>query len=687
MDRWLATLAFFAVALLAMLAHRIRRDTGDRVDTRYFQLAAMASTARVLALTFGLLAGIPSSHPVLALASVATGLASAHFLVLFAYSFPLNRMPPRWLRWSLDAVTVGVTLGSQHPSLAGMRAPYLLLFALMPSYFALALVFLGRNRRAATAPGASRPSAPVTLVQVSVVAPWALSLALIFGLDRANHHQVPVWVFVAQAVGMALGVLGGTGAAVLRYHLFDVRVLMAEVVLAVAAAGALAAYVGLAAPSLHAALAASTSASLATVVVTAVSAELSRVVFGALARALKNVDDTVAGAAPVRNVVERAIADTARTVDPDAALTAVSEAIAGATSCGVRFLRAGALPSLRHAPLDEALAAAVRAEPRPFFSTAHAAELPASVTAAMEAIGAQLLVPVRRHETLYGLLVIERAEAPGRVATEAFVTLADHLALKFENHCLYAEAAEASRALADEVTERLRLTRELEESRRLAALGAFAAAIAHDIRTPLTSIQMNVQILRGRAALSDADREYLDIAVVEIDRLNRSVGAILEFARPLSPALVPGDLGELAADVVRALAPVHAARGVTVCFARGAADDGSAALFDEALLRKVLVNLVDNAVEASPAGAAVAVTTAREGERCVLDVSDRGRGIDGAALDRIFEPFFTTRPDGTGLGLAIVQKIVRAHHGEVAVDSGPGGTRFRVSLPRDGATS
>ncbi|MFO0608685.1 MAG: ATP-binding protein [Polyangiales bacterium] len=687
MDRSLATLAFFAVALLAMLAHRIRRDTGDRVDTRYFQLAALASTARVLALTFGLLAGIPSSHPLLSLASVATGLASAHSLVLFAYSFPLNRVPPRWLRYGLAAVTFASTAASQVPSLSGMRASYVLLFALMPSYFALAVVFLGRNRWAATAPGQSRPSAPVTLVQVSVVVPWALSLALIVALERLNHRQVPLWVFVAQAVGVALGVLGGTGVAVLRYHLFDVRVLMAEVVLAVSAAGAMAAYVGLAAPPLHAALSAGTSPALATVVVAAVSAELARVVFGALARAIKNVDDALAGGAPARSVVERTMADTARTVDPDVALAAVLEAVARATSCGVRFLRAGELPSLRHAALDPSLAAAVRENPRPFYSTAHAAELPPTVVGAMERLGAQLLVPVRRHETLYGLLLLERAEAPGRAATEAVVTLADHLALKLENHSLYAEAAESSRALAEQVTERLRLTRELEESRRLAALGAFAAAIAHDIRTPLTSVQMNVQILRGRAALSEDDREYLDIAVEEIERLNRSVGAILEYARPVAPALEPDDLGEVAADVLRALGPVHAARGVKLSLVRSGDPAAAPVPFDEALMRKVLVNLVDNAVAASPSGATVTVTTAADDAGATLEVCDRGRGIDPSAIDRIFEPFFTTRPDGTGLGLAIVQKVVRAHQGDVRVESGASGTRFRVTLPRAAATS
>ena len=205
--------------------------------------------------------------------------------------------------------------------------------------------------------------------------------------------------------------------------------------------------------------------------------------------------------------------------------------------------------------------------------------------------------------------------------------------------------AEASRALAEQVTERLRLTRELEESRRLAALGAFAAAIAHDIRTPLTSVQMNVQILRGRAALSDADREYLDIAVLEIDRLNRSVGAILEYARPLTPQTAAAELGEMVSEAVRTLAPVHAARGVSVTHERRGE---AAASFDEALLRKVVVNLIDNAVEASPAGAVVSVVTAGEGNMVTLTVSDRGRGIDPAALDRIFEPFFTTRADEIG---------------------------------------
>jgi two-component system sensor histidine kinase HydH len=120
---------------------------------------------------------------------------------------------------------------------------------------------------------------------------------------------------------------------------------------------------------------------------------------------------------------------------------------------------------------------------------------------------------------------------------------------------------------------------------------------------------------------------------------------------------------------------------VAVEFARGPAD-GGAASFDEVLVRKVVVNLIDNAVEASPPGSTVAVTTSNADDRCLIEVSDRGRGIDAAALERIFEPFFTTRPDGTGLGLAIVQKIVRAHRGEITVESGPAGTRFRVSLPR-----
>ncbi len=795
MERYLVTLALFAVAILAMLVHRIRRDTGGRVDTRYFQLAAHMAAARVLALALGVLTGATMSQPLLSLVSAGTGLVSVHLLVLFAYSFPLNRPAPARVRWPLNAATAGFIALAQHRALVEAGGPYVLMLGLMPSYFVAALFFLQRNWRASIAPGERGPGAPVTLVQASLVAPWALSIALFVGFHSFFMGGAPTWVLLAQAVGMALVVVGGTGVAVLRYHLFEIRVLVNEVVLAVIAAGALAAYVGLAAAPLHAWLVRVGSAGLAAVVVAGLPLLLINALHNAFNRLLSRVGSTVAGGAPARTVVEKTLAVTARMVDPDAVLSMATAALAEATACEVRFLRAGTLPPGDRAEASAALVDLTGQHPRPFYTPEHAPELPPALIAEMDRLGAQLIVPVQRNEALYGFFAVGGAQRCTRAETLVCAAVADHLALKFENYTLYAEAAQTSRELADtrafledlveslpvgvavvdaelrvkawnralaaqsgiareaalgaryfddlypefrdregssvmtelalspdrvvhrpaarfetadgerfrdlsvapfkdrlgqpkgvvvitdDVTERVRLARELEESRRLAALGSFAAAVAHDIRTPLTSIQMNVQILRSRAELPDSDREYLDITLEEIDRLNRSVGEILEYARPVALAALPVDARELAADVVRALQPVYADRSVTITLGEGG--DGSTAPMDERLVRKVLVNLIDNAADASPRGSSVEVTASATEAHAVFTVRDRGRGIDPAHRDRIFEPFFTTRADGTGLGLAIARKIVRAHDGEVRVESAPGeGATFSVLIPR-----
>ena len=223
----------------------------------------------------------------------------------------------------------------------------------------------------------------------------------------------------------------------------------------------------------------------------------------------------------------------------------------------------------------------------------------------------------------------------------------------------------------------------LEEARQLAALGQFAAAIAHDIRTPLTSISLNVQILRRKLALAPDDAEHLDIALEELRRLDRSVAEILDFAKPVRLARTALDVPALLADAARGLSPVWAERGVEL---RCEPVTGAAlpeVCGDAQRLRQVLTNLVDNAAEASPAGGEVTLRAARAGSGDVhIDVVDHGRGIGSGDLARIFEPFFTTRADGTGLGLAICHKVVAAHGGELRVQSTPGlGSTFTIVLP------
>ena len=230
------------------------------------------------------------------------------------------------------------------------------------------------------------------------------------------------------------------------------------------------------------------------------------------------------------------------------------------------------------------------------------------------------------------------------------------------------------------LVERHRAVSELDDARRLAALGQFAAAIAHDIRTPLTSISLNVQILRRKLALSEDDREHLDIALEELGRLDASVAQILEFAKPVRLAAQAIDVGELLEATARGLSPVLSERGVALHCEPTA--ELPAVQGDPQRLRQVLVNLVDNAANASATGAAVTVRARSAAATIEIDVEDSGRGIPADDLPRIFEPFFTTRPDGTGLGLAICHKVVRAHGGDIRVRSTVGaGSTFTILLP------
>jgi signal transduction histidine kinase len=235
--------------------------------------------------------------------------------------------------------------------------------------------------------------------------------------------------------------------------------------------------------------------------------------------------------------------------------------------------------------------------------------------------------------------------------------------------------------------QRAQAVSELHDARRLAALGQFAAAIAHDIRTPLTSISMNVQILRRKLQLPDDEREHLDIALEELARLDRSVAEILDFAKPVKLTSEPIDVAELIETTRKNLTPVLSERGVAVRIEPPDAPGGHDALTvhgDPQRLRQVLTNLVDNAAAASRPGAEVTLrATATADHHVSIEVEDHGRGIGPDELPRIFEPFFTTRSDGTGLGLAIVHKVIRAHGGDIRVRSTLGsGSTFTITLPQ-----
>jgi two-component system sensor histidine kinase PilS (NtrC family) len=223
----------------------------------------------------------------------------------------------------------------------------------------------------------------------------------------------------------------------------------------------------------------------------------------------------------------------------------------------------------------------------------------------------------------------------------------------------------------------------LEESLRarekLATIGQFSAAIAHELRNPLAAISGCVELFKASGA-SDAERDKLGTIVLrEIARLNLLITDFLTYARPAPLARAPVDVAGLARDVCEVLRRDARWAGNEVTLRCPEALTVEA---DAAQLRQMLWNLLKNALEASPVQAAVEVYVEPVAAGVALTVKDRGEGIRPEIRAHLFEPFHTTKEGGTGLGLAVVHNIVTAHGGRIEVVSEThGGTQMRVSLP------
>jgi two-component system, NtrC family, sensor kinase len=229
--------------------------------------------------------------------------------------------------------------------------------------------------------------------------------------------------------------------------------------------------------------------------------------------------------------------------------------------------------------------------------------------------------------------------------------------------------------------------RELVRSERLVAVGKMAAMITHEVRNPLSSIGLNVELLDEELGdlppeRSVEARSLLRAITAEVDRLTAVTEEYLKFARLPKPKLA----AEALDPIVRNLADFQrvelASRGVALELEL--AGDLPPALVDEAQVRQVLLNLVRNAADALEpgGGGSVTVGTRRAGDAVEIIVSDDGPGIAGEVVPKLFDPFFSTKEGGTGLGLALTRQIVREHGGEIRVESLPGrGASFVVSLP------
>jgi signal transduction histidine kinase len=250
-------------------------------------------------------------------------------------------------------------------------------------------------------------------------------------------------------------------------------------------------------------------------------------------------------------------------------------------------------------------------------------------------------------------------------------------------HILAAVGSSASVAL-----ENARLSRELrrsesalERANRLSSIGTLAAGIAHEIRNPLTAVKTFLDLLPQRLDDKEFVTSFRELSLTELRRVTNLINDLLAFGKSTSAERRPVDLAAILVGVVRLLEST--ARKRLIRLELRARSGVPPAWADPDQIKQIVLNLVLNAIEASPSDRTVTLMLyLGRRDMVTLEVRDEGAGIPPDQLESIFHPFFTTKEQGTGLGLSLVHQMVVEHGGEISVESQLGqGTVFRVLLP------
>ncbi len=233
----------------------------------------------------------------------------------------------------------------------------------------------------------------------------------------------------------------------------------------------------------------------------------------------------------------------------------------------------------------------------------------------------------------------------------------------------------------DRKAEELKKSQEkLVHSERLAAVGSMASHVSHEIKNPLIAIGGMAHQLKRSPNLTDKEKEKLDLVIGEIGRLENMLIEVRDFTRPTTPRKIRSSLQRLIKEITDLLGDLIKEQHIEVLIDL---DPRIAEFsFDPDQMKQVLLNLIKNAVEAMPEGGRLSVTTHRENNQAIVEISDTGQGFEKDHQANLFRPFYTTKKKGTGLGLAVSYKIVQDHNGDIRVDSQTGrGTRVVVLLP------
>ena len=253
-----------------------------------------------------------------------------------------------------------------------------------------------------------------------------------------------------------------------------------------------------------------------------------------------------------------------------------------------------------------------------------------------------------------------------------------------------AMGAEGGRILTiEDLTERTNMRRRMERMERLVSLGRLSAGIAHEIRNPLTGVSLLLDELHDRLLSLPEDQSLIRRALEEIERLEGLVTELLNFASQPQATLAAGNVAEVLRDTLFLVRKQCERGGVTL--EEQVPTSLPPVRRDPDKLKQAFLNLLNNALDAMPAGGTLSVSAAAGAQELQVCIRDSGEGIAADRVPLIFEPFFTTKGGGTGLGLAITHNIVSDHGGRIEVESRRGeGTAFTVWLPlcaADGETA
>lgn len=237
--------------------------------------------------------------------------------------------------------------------------------------------------------------------------------------------------------------------------------------------------------------------------------------------------------------------------------------------------------------------------------------------------------------------------------------------------------------LLRDISEIAHLKKEVQQRERLASLGSLAAGIAHEIRNPLSSIKGFATYFKERYRDVPEDQKTADVMIAEVERLNRVISQLLEFARPMNVQRKEVCINDIVRHALDTISSQAGSRNIRV-ERQGIPKEAVFAFIDPDKLGQVLLNIFLNAMEAMEQGGTLSVSIRedRAGDTVSLEISDTGHGIPREDISRVFDPYYTTKQSGTGLGLAIVHKIVEAHGAQIQVQSSQGkGTCVTITLP------